>query len=221
MGNHKGLAKIAKDNIHYNTRHTDIYNKPFNFVISPREPGKSTAVTGLKVYDMWLHHHRPSLIIRRRIADMDESYIEDLIKPVNKFKHPYQRLTPIFKKTDLKSGIVDVYVEDSKGIKRFYCRVQALSIPNARGKSRVIEDLGLIVFDEYLINPMQGEKYLDGELTAFRELYNTYYRDARDRGHQVKCWFLGNPYTVFNPFHLWLQIPLQKIKSGCFLVGPN
>lgn len=218
MGNHKGKPRIKKDHIHYDSRKMDKYNRAFNFLISMRETGKSTAIIN-KIMKMYVHHHRPSLVIRRQIVDIDEAYIQDLIKPYNKFKKPEHRISLYLKKGDIKSGIVDCFL-DAKMTKLLF-RVQALSIPNSRGKSRMLDDLGYIFFDEYLINPLKKEKYIDGEVDSFRELYNTYYRDARDRGHSVRCFFCGNPYTVFNPFHAWLNIPLSKIKRGSFLVGKN
>jgi hypothetical protein len=39
------------DNLHYSFTKIDGYNKPFNFIISEREAGKSTALW-LKIYRM-------------------------------------------------------------------------------------------------------------------------------------------------------------------------
>ena len=41
------------DDLHYTTRKIDGYNKPFNFIISAREAGKSTYITLKKVYEQF------------------------------------------------------------------------------------------------------------------------------------------------------------------------
>ena len=42
-------------------------------------------------------------------------------------------------------------------------RVLALSIPLRRIKQALLKDIGVIIFDEFIINPRKAEKYLKGE----------------------------------------------------------
>lgn len=69
---------MYKDKIHYTPRRIDSYNKPFNFITSEREAGKTTSVIAFKLYKAWYHEHRPSIILRRNIVDITETYITDL-----------------------------------------------------------------------------------------------------------------------------------------------
>lgn len=41
---------MHKDKLHYSSRKLDSYNKPFNFVISEREAGKTANLVATKVY---------------------------------------------------------------------------------------------------------------------------------------------------------------------------
>ena len=76
--------RIKKDGIHLQRRKTDSYNKPFNFYITERETGKSTDWQ-TKVYNAYKHHHRPSILIRRQIADITEVWINDVCTGINNF----------------------------------------------------------------------------------------------------------------------------------------
>ena len=61
------------DNLHYDFREIDGYNKPFNIVISPREPGKTTMAWNQKVYRPWQKTHKPWLyLVRNQNEIMEE-----------------------------------------------------------------------------------------------------------------------------------------------------
>lgn len=212
---------IKRDNIHLNGRRLDSYNKPFNFFITERETGKSTWAYS-KMYKTFVHHHRPSILIRRRINDITETWINDVGETINQFLK-----TPIeldFKKGSIKEGVVDVKIKCNiphihSG--EIFFRVIALSNPKSRIKSLVLEDPAYIIFDEYILDTASGEKWLQGEATKFQDLYKTFSRHAIKHGHQLKCYFLGNPYSVYSPYMTWLEVDLMSIKPGAFVVGKN
>ena len=207
---------MNKDKIHYSPRRIDSYNKPFNFITSEREAGKTTSVIGFKTYNAWYHEHRPSIILRRNIVDITETYITDLQDVINDFLPEHKKIKFAFKKGSIKDGIVDVTVNDTP-----FCRFIAMSVPKARIKSLRYDNPKYMIMDEFIVDNRNGEKYLKDEANKFKEIYNTFNRFATKHGNTLKCYFCGNPYSVYNPYYVWLNIDLSKIKPGAFLVGKN
>ena len=208
---------LVRDNIHLNLRPVQACNKIFNFILSPREPGKSTCAYTL-VYKMWRHRHLPSVILVRQSVDITEEYIDSILDTINKFLAPQRRIKFYYKQGGLEKGIVDIFIDKNKTNK--ILRVQSLSIPKQRAKKMAINAYCLIL-DEYVIDTSKGEKYLKEEVDRYKNVYETYQRYAVERGHQLKCYFFGNPYSIYTPYHIWKHIPLDKIKPGCFLVGAD
>lgn len=207
---------MNKDSLHYSPRKLDSYDKIYNFVTSEREAGKTTALPATKIYKQWAHHNRPSIVLRRQIADITETYITDLQDSINDFLPEPKKIKFDFKKGSIKEGVVDVKVND-----RPFCRFIALSNPKARIKSLRYDDPYAIFFDEFIVDNRNGEKYLTDEANKFKELYNTFNRFAVKHDHRLKCYFCGNPYSVYNPYYAWLGVDLSLIKPGAFLVGNN
>ena len=74
------------DNLHYSFRAIDGHDKPYNFVISAREPGKSTMFMLTKHYFAWKKDFAPLLYLVRNIVEITEGLIttiQDVI--INKF----------------------------------------------------------------------------------------------------------------------------------------
>lgn len=209
------MSCIKRDNIHLDGRRLDSYNKPFNFFITERETGKSTWAYN-KMYKTFVHHHRPSILIRRQIADITEIWINDVGDTINQFLEKPIELD--FKKGNIKDGVVDVRI---KGRIDVFFRVIALSNPKSRIKSLVLEDPAYMIFDEYILDTSSGEKWLKGEASKFQDLYKTFSRHAIKHGHQLKCYFLGNPYSVYSPYFTWLDVDLLSVKPGSFIVGKS
>lgn len=213
--------RFYKDKIHYNTRRADLYNKTYNIVISPREPGKSTAIL-TKIYKMFIHHKRPSIILKRMTVEITDSDIQDTFKVINKFLPDNKKIKPIYRTSDIKNGFCDVYLtKEDKDKSKVFIRFLSLSVPVTRLKGKFLDNVAIIYQDEYLINPLMNEKYLAGEFGKIKEIYNTYQRENRAHGTMLKCWFTGNPYTKFSPVHIALNIPINKMNPGAFLVGKN
>lgn len=204
---------MRKDRLHINLRKVDSRNKPFNFVISEREAGKSVAIL-TKAYKLFKKKHRTTIVIKRLIADITETYINDCGKVINKFLPKDRQITLEFKKGSIKEGVVDVTIEG-----RHFLRIIALSNPMSRFKSTMIENPAMIVFDEFICNNRAGEKYLDSEAFKFKEIYNTYQRECS--GYTLKCYFMGNPYSLYNPYFSDLGVDTLKLRPGAFLEGPN
>lgn len=203
---------IERDNLHYSFRPIDGYDATYNFVISCREPGKSTNFFVEKAYPAFKKNGAPLLYIVRNIVEITEGLIttiQDVI--LNKFFDDNIKFE--YNKSDLRDGVVDVKI---KG--KLFMRIEALSISVRKIKQTILKDCSMIVFDEFIINPKQGEKYLKGEADKFKELYTTNKRDRFDQSKPLKCYFLGNPYSLFNPYFVWLGVSVSKLKIGTFYV---
>ena len=208
------MKKIKIDNLHFDTSEIEGYQKTYNFVVSPREAGKTTALLR-KAYKIFRDKQQTTLIIRRRIADITDTYINDLGTVISLF---YDDIHLSYNKGSIRSGIIDVYTIDNKiksSVPIF--RIIALSNPMSRSKGGALPSLGLILFDEFICNTRCNEKYLEGEAFIFREVYTTY----RRWNENVKVWFLGNPYSLYSPYTSWLKVPTSKLKPGVILTGPD
>ena len=195
-----------RDNIHFTTRKIDGYNLPFNFIISEREAGKSTAIWLDKCYKAFKENKQTSLVIRRKITHITKSYIDDIAEIINKFTDD----NVVFKYaiTSLKEGITDIYIGDDR-----FMRICALSCDITALKSLVLRDLKYIVFDEFICNNRFGEKYLKDEATKFMEVYNTFRRESEC----LKCYFMGNPYSLYNPYFIFFNVDSSKLKRGAII----
>lgn len=121
-----------------------------------------------------------------------------------------------FKKGSIKEGVVDIRI---KGRSEVFFRVIALSNPKSRIKSLVLDNPAYLIFDEYILDTSSGEKWLKGEAQRFQDLYKTFSRHAIKYNNQLRCLFLGNPYSVYSPYFTWLNVDLLKVKPGCLIVG--
>ena len=196
------------DNYHYDGNNLDSLDKPFNFIISERELGKTTWFWLKKAYKAFVTKGRTTLVIRRRIADITDTYIDDIAEVINKFQEEHVEIS--YKRGSIGSGIVDVTIEDKR-----FIRIVGLSMPKNRIKSLILRDLKYIVFDEFIADTRGGEKYLDDEAFRFKEIYNTFQRECND----LKAYFLGNPYSLYNPYFVWIGVDTKALKPGTIVKG--
>ena len=204
-----------RDNLHYNFRTIDGYNKPINIVISAREAAKSTSFNLDKAYFKWKKDGATILYLVRQVVEINEALIESIQDNIiNKFTDDNVKFQ--YSKTAFRDGIVDIKING-----KIYMRILALNIPSRRIKQALLKDIGVIVFDEFIINQRLGEKYLPSESTKIAEIYTTYKRERIDNGLPLKIYFLGNPYSLYNPVFMWLGISPSKLKLGEILVGKN
>ena len=197
------------DNIHFSFDEIDKLDKTFNFVVCERDPGKTTALVTEKLLPSW-KEGKPWILLRRRMADITSLYINDLIAVFKKFsKEP---LTFTYSLGGKNDGCVDVLCNGS-----LIFRVIALSTPMSRIKGSFIDNLGGIAFDEFIVSSKTGEKYLQNEYFSFEEIYTTFLKES-DR---IKTYFLGNPYSLFNPYFAELKIDTSKIKLGSLISGDD
>lgn len=121
----------------------------------------------------------------------------------------------------MKTGICDVYIE---GEDVPFFRLIALSNPKYRLKGMAFDrPISLVVYDEYKISGT--EKYLNDEYSKFQELYATLCRFGIEQKDGTikppRVLFLGNNYSLTDPYMANMQIPIHKIKPGEVLVGKD
>ena len=98
---------MKRDNLHFTWNKALSYNKIWNFATTSREAGKSTE-TALKIFNAYVREGRPSIIMKRRIADMTATFIEDFAKTINEWIPEDRKIQLVYMKGDLKSGTCDI-----------------------------------------------------------------------------------------------------------------
>ena len=195
-----------RDNLHFTCRTIDGYNVPFNFVPSEREAGKSTAWVLDKAYKGFKEHGWTTIVLRRKVVHITESYINDIAEIINKFTD--DNVVFEFNRGSIKDGIVNVKINGKP-----FIRFIGLSIDITAIKSLVLRNLKYIIFDEFICNPKFGEKYLKDEATKFMEVYNTFRRESEN----LKCYFFANPYSLYNPYFMFFNVDTSKLKRGAII----
>lgn len=191
------------DDLHYSFSKIDGYNKPFNFVVSEREDGKTTAFHVTKARKAFEKTGRPTVVLRRLTVDITDAYIDSIAEILSKFgPDPHLK----YKTGALKEGIVPVY---SDGRIRYL--IISISLPMNRIKSLFVKDPAYFLFDEFICNTRLGEKYAPSEGFKIKEIYNTYYREASTT---PKFYALGNPYSLYNPLFEEFGIGRKDLQKG-------
>ena len=215
---------MKRDNLHFRWGPTLSYNKIWNFVIGERESGKSVD-SWFMLYNAFIREGRPSLVLKRYIADITPAYIEDTEKVLNKFLDKPIQL--VYMKGDIKSGIADIRIGEagkkyswrSMGDLPIFFRIIGLSNPMNRIKSLMLPNVKYIFMDEFICNLRGGEKYLTAdEHFLVQEIYTTYNREAET---PIRILAAGNPYSVYTPLFMGLGVDTSKLKPGAFVVGDN
>lgn len=204
---------IELDDLHYDWREVDGYNKPFNFVMSPREPGKTSMMWLRKIYFGWKIDKRPWIYLVRQSVEICEALIDSIADSIlNKFTDDNVKFK--YKTGSFKDGITDVFIVKDEQEELFF-RIVSLSIQLRRIKLAVLKNIKGVFCDEYIINPKSGEKYQPQEAHKIKEAYTTWRRE----NPKLKMYFAGNPYSLFNPLFVDWNVNTNLLKVGQFYVG--
>ena len=206
-------TRIPRDTIHLNLRVIAGLNKWLNFIMSCRELGKTDCFWVEKIYTNWVKDKKPWGYLVRQVVEINEAMILDIENTINKWV-----VDPIelqFNKGAFKDGIVDVKIKGE-----LFIRIVSLSIPLRRLKLAKIPNIGGIFMDEYIIDPRTGEKYLPNEWFKIKETYTTWRREYQGKG-VLKIWFSANPYSLFNPVFVGLNVPLDKLRKDEYIETPT
>lgn len=184
-------------------------------VFSEREAGKSTLMVKL-IYEHFRKTGLPSIVIRRRSADITEQYLYDTFVTIPKKFTDGQCPEAQYTKGNIQNGMVDI-----KLCGKIFCRVIALSSPLMRLKSACLIGLKFMMLDEAVINVRQGEKWLDDEAFRLKELYTTYNRECyqKDKGKSIIFIAFGNPYSYYTPLIADWMVNINLLHPGAILTG--
>lgn len=198
---------VELDNLHFDFREVDGYNKPFTVAISPREPGKTVALWRKKIFANWQRDFRPWIILTRTAAEITDAALSTIQDAnINKFLPDDQQIKFKYNRGDFKTGIVDVFISD-----KLFFRMVSLSIPLRRIKLAVVRGARGMAMDEYIIDPRSGERYVQNEGFKILEAFTTWRRECPDN---FRAYFIGNPYSLYNPLFDELRVDTRKLKRG-------
>lgn len=201
---------VEIDNLHYDFREIDGYNKPWNFIVSPRELGKTSMAWLKKIYLRWKKDGRPWVYTVRHSVEITDSLILSIQEPIlNKFTDDNVRLK--YNKGSFKDGICDVFINN-----KLFFRIVSLSISLQRIKKTVTPNIAGVLTDEYILNPKLNERYLKGEADIMKEAYTTWRRESDGL---LKWYILGNPYSLYNPLFMYWHVDTLKLKLNRIITG--
>jgi hypothetical protein len=189
--------------IWYDINKTLSHNALFNLIVGNRSSGKSYSVKK-KVIKKFKETGQQFIYLRRYKDELDKSkeeYFDDII--LNR-EFPDDKIT--FE--------ADCYFLNGR-LMGF-----AMALTKAKDyKSSSFPLVWLIIFEEFIIEETGFTRYLKNEVRLFLGFYMSI-----DRYRGVKVFFLGNNFTMFNPYTLYwnLNTPynsnITKAKNGKILL---
>ena len=103
-------TRIPRDNLHLNLRPIEGLNKAINFIMSPRELGKTDVFWWSKIYSNWVEDKRPWGYLVRQNVEITEAMINDIQDTIiNKWSEEPVEFQ--YNKGAFKDGIVDVKIK--------------------------------------------------------------------------------------------------------------
>lgn len=197
------------DNIHINFSKIDGYNKTFNYILSPREDGKTTMFIASKAWSAFKKYGLSTIILCRNVnevtEDLIQTYLDILIDIYGdecdlKFEWPSQKA--------IDSGVCALKLDG-----KIFFKFIALAKSKQFLKRLKYYNTAYMFFDEVCVDPSIGEKYLKGEATKLMDLYNTAYRDnaKSETRPALKVYCCGNPVSLYNPHLAYWHVDTKKL----------
>jgi hypothetical protein len=184
------------------------YNRIFNFVVGVRGGGK-TFNTLKHCIEKYLKDGSEFIYLRRRQVHLDDACngskgSGDLFADI--------RAKGYFPKNELK------VVSDKSGGYNFYCDGKVMGYGKALStsagrRSASKPNVKRIMYDEFLIDDSTGssERYLNHGNEMF--LFNNFYETIA-RGRDIPVMFIGNAFSMVNPYFLELGIRISDIENN-------
>lgn len=177
--------------MYYNIDDALSYNCLFTFVVGGRGVGKSYSAKK-RVIKNFLNGGKEFVLLRRYKAEQRDSskYFDDIAHEFPEHEITYSRGT--------------FYIDGKKFGHLMILSTQAIK------KSVPYPNVSLIIFEEFLIDSKSLYRYLRSEVETFLEAYMTVSRD-RD----VRCLFLANNVSMYNPYFSYFKLYLKNDASKC------
>jgi hypothetical protein len=189
------------------------YNRIFNFVVGIRGGGK-TFNTLKHAIEKFLKDGSEFIYLRRRQVHLDDACngskgSGDLFADI--------RAKGYFKGHELKVA------SDKSGGYNFYCDGKVMGYGKALStsagrRSTSKPNVKRIIYDEFLIDDSAGsnERYLNHGNEMF--LFNNFYETIA-RGRDIPVLFIGNAFSMVNPYFLELGIRIQDVQNNKIYKG--
>ena len=170
----------------------------YNFIVSGRGPGKSTAVCNMLI-DAF---KRGEEFVRIARYDWECSRVlmGAWFNEVNvRHMHDTVGCVPTY-----NAGLWYAQDEEDDSIQRVFGHLVTLNNQDTF-KSAAYDRVTNVVYEEFAM--LNDRDYMVGEVDAFLSALSTIVR----RRQNVKVWFIGNTLSKHNPFYDWLGIDIDRM----------
>lgn len=183
----------------YTPEHTLTHNAIINMVIGPRGAGKTFALKS-RALKNWETKKQQFVYVRRYDSEL-QLVRENLFADINR---------ELGKEVRYAEG---AYMVGEETIGWPVALTKSSSL-----KSASYPNVSLIIFDEFIIDPTQHQRYLTNEVDKFLNLFETIAR-MRDN---VKAFLLANSLSFVNPYSIYWNLKqdgskIVKAKNGLVL----
>lgn len=184
------------------------YQRNFNFINGPRSIGK-TYTTQKYILKKCMEEGKQFVYIVRTKAELEGAAMERAFEKVTENEFPEVE----FKYTTEEMCFVD---ENGAVVLIGFCL--ALS-QYAKIKIRSFPRVYFWLMDEYMLESNSTARYVNGwnEPDVTLSIYHTIDREE-DR---VKCFFLGNNTSFYNPYHLHPAFHIPEVRPGEIWTSEN
>jgi hypothetical protein len=191
------------------------YNRIFNFAVGVRGGGK-TFNSLVHAIEKFLKDGSEFIYLRRRVVDLDDA--------CNGSKGSGDLFADIRSKGYFADHELKI-VADKSGGYNFYCDDKVMGYgkalsTSASRRSTSKPNVKRIIYDEFLIDSTAGstQKYLNSgdEFFMFSNFYETI-----ARGRDIPVIFIGNAFSMVNPYFLALGIRIQDIEDNKIYKGKS
>lgn len=197
---------LERDNLHYKVTEDDGYNLPINFILSPREPGKTTSILLDKVYSIYKKTGQPAVYLVNNAIDVNDALCSSFEESINEFKGYEIHLK--FSKGS-KETISTIYDKETN---KPFIYIIPFSAPLTRLKRLNLGKISLMWYDECNVNVAIGEKWPKSIAIKWNELYTTLAR--KKYPEMFKFYATGNFYTRYNPLMVYLGVDCNALTIG-------
>lgn len=188
------------------------YNRIFNFVVGVRGGGKTFNLIRFCI-DQYKKYGHEFIYLRRRQVHLDDACsgteADDLFADIR--NKDYFKEHKLKVKGD-KAGGYNFYFDD-----KIMGYGKALSTSSGR-RSSSKPKVKYVIYDEFLIDDSIGtnERYLNHGEEMF--IFNNFYETIA-RGRDIQCFFIGNAFSMVNPYFLALDIRIHSPEDNKIYKG--
>lgn len=197
----KEVKKMEDKEMYWNLNEILTYDKNFNFINSKRGSGKTYTLQKWLI-KQFIKKQRETVYITQFISELDDIGIKQPFTKVLENEYPNVEAVQIGH---------DLYLDG-----KIFCYGIALTEAQ-KIKKMSFPNVYYIMFDEYMKEQAKKNSFVKNEVDEFLSIYSTIDR-YEDR---VKCFFLGNTTTQYNPYHTHKAFKIPSIELGEIWTSEN